>query len=117
MFSLRKTYFEPASTYRLHGCGQIHQDTAEECLSGWRMQNRQLVSESHHQVTQQLIEAAEGEVTLALYYHGGSDLGRFRKFTPESVFRTPDSMGTYVTGFCHLRKAHRVLRTDRISLA
>jgi predicted DNA-binding transcriptional regulator YafY len=92
-------------------------DTPEEELTGWRQELKTKVSFSHHCVTQQLIEAAEEDIMVSIYYHGGRECGRFRKFSPEFVFRTPNSLATYVTGFCHLRKAHRVFRTDRISLA
>ena len=108
---------DPASCFRRQGTAPEHKHTPERALTGWRSKNRRSVDFSHHDITQMLIEATTGRVTVSMYYHGGSDRGRFRKFTPECVFRTANSAVTYVSGFCHLRQAYRVLRTDRISLA
>ena len=94
-----------------------YRNDGEAQLIHWKRQLRRIVCYSQHEVTQILIEAAANESTVALFYQGGSDTGRFRKFTPECVFRTEESLVTYVAGFCHLRRSHRVFRTDRISLA
>ena len=90
--------------YRNYGDAQLIQ---------WKGQMRRVVGYSHHEVTQILIEAA-AEESPALFTKGDL-MGRFRKFTPECVFRTEDSLVTYVAGYCHLRRAYRVFRTDRIS--
>jgi len=107
----------PSTAFKLRQPGGFDRGHNEAGLTQWRQQDKTAVDDSHHETTQLLIEAASCGSTLSLYYQGGSDRGRFRKFSPIHVFRIPDSSVTYVSGYCHLRRAHRTLRTDRISLA
>ena len=107
----------PGEGFVLHGASPEHEFTPEGALTDWRTGDRIRVDFSHHEITQSLIDAAQQHTTLSLYYHGGTDTGRLRKFTPECVFRISSKEFTYVGGYCHLRRSHRVLRTDRISLA
>ena len=86
-------------------------------LPAWNELPRQPVYESFDEVVFACIEAAEHGGTLSLYYPGGSDPARLRRFSPFFVFQLPIHEHRYVSGYCHLRRAPRVLRVDRISLA
>jgi hypothetical protein len=86
-------------------------------LPAWHELPRRPVHESFDEVVFTCIEAAERGETLSLYYHGGTHPGRLRRFNPFFVFQMPIHEHRYVSGYCHLRRAPRVLRVDRISLA
>lgn len=86
-------------------------------LLAWKNLPRHPVTSSDHPLTATLLRAAADGRAVALYYHGGSQPGRLRRFSPELVFRPEGLRHDYVSGFCHLRQAPRVLRVDRIALA
>ena len=86
-------------------------------LLEWRKLPRFPVTGSDDPLTATLLAAATHGRALPLYYYGGSQPGRLRRFSPELVFRHEDARHTYVSGFCHLRAAPRILRVDRIRLA
>lgn len=89
----------------------------ERLLLRWGDQRREPVEETQDPVAGRLLDHAREERALALFYHGGRQPGCMRRFSPRSVFRHRRGDRLYVSGFCHLRQAPRVLRIDRISLA
>ena len=89
----------------------------ETQLRDWGEIPRVAVRESGDPLENTLLGHASHARSLALYYQGGSQPGRLRHFSPEWVFRHARSRHTYVRGFCHLRRAPRILRVDRIRLA
>lgn len=86
-------------------------------LHEWADLPRIPVCEPEGPVIRELLAHARRGIPLALFYQGGSDPGRLRRFSPELVFRHERGRHTYVSGFCHLRGAPRILRIDRIGLA
>ena len=92
-------------------------DDRERWLREWADLPRIPVHKSRDPVTTMILSHALQGRSLPLYYHGGSQPGRLRRFSPELVFRHERGHHTYVSGFCHLREAPRILRVDRIGLA
>ena len=92
-------------------------DDRDRWLREWADRPRIPVTEADDPLASSLLtHSAEGR-PLPLFYFGGSHPGRLRKFSPDLVFRHERGPHTYVTGFCHLEKAPRILRLDRIELA
>jgi predicted DNA-binding transcriptional regulator YafY len=86
-------------------------------LEKWYALARLPLLESPNPVTRAFIQAASAGVTVSFYYQGGSTPGGLRRIHPDYVFTTAGgSRSAYVTGYCHLRKAPRAFRVDRISL-
>jgi len=86
-------------------------------LLEWKKLPRHPVGDSDDPLTAALLRAASDGSSVPLFYHGGSQPGRLRRFSPECVFRPEGVRHDYVSGFCHLRNAPRILRVDRIALA
>lgn len=92
-------------------------DDRERWLHEWADLPRIPVAEPEGPVIRELLAHARRGAPLALFYQGGAQPGRLRRFSPELVFRHARGRHTYVSGFCHLRGAPRILRVDRIGLA
>lgn len=92
-------------------------DDRELWLQEWAELPRIPVHESDDSIVTALLSNALQGRPLPLYYQGGSQPGRLRRFSPELVFRHEHGRHIYVSGFCHLREAPRILRVDRIELA
>jgi len=108
---------DPADEYRLQNLSPEHYQTPETYLCKWRLESRMEIFSSVDGVTQELIDSCRERTTLSIYYHGGVEAGRYRKFSPEVVFNKENSEVVYVGGYCHLRRSRRILRVDRISMA
>lgn len=90
-----------------------------EWLERWRRLPRLPLWESADLTLGQLIRAIEHGRSVRVIYEGGSTPGEARLFTPELIFRTreDDTAAIYISGWCHVRQAHRTLRLDRLRLA
>lgn len=99
------------------GCPSPAIADGPDWLLAWGELPRLPVTASGIPVTVALLEAVELGRPLAIYYHGGTQPGRLRRFSPDLVFRAQGVRHAYVSGYCHLRHAPRILRVDRISLA
>ena len=86
-------------------------------LDEWRELPRIPVTSSDDPLTSLLITSAEDGIFVGIYYHGGSQPHRLRIFYPELVFRHEHGRHTYVSGYCYLRQAPRILRVDRVEYA
>lgn len=95
----------------------VFEDQRERWLRKWADTPRIPVHESDDPLVATLLTHAVEGSPLPLFYHGGSHPGRLRQFSPDLVFRHERGQHTYVSGFCHLQKAPRILRLDRIALA
>lgn len=95
----------------------IFEDDRERWLRKWTDRPRIPVHESDDPVTAKLLNHSVEGRPLPLFYHGGSHPGRLRHFSPDLLFRHERGRHTYVSGFCHLQEAPRILRLDRIALA
>ena len=92
-------------------------DDRERWLREWADRPRIPVQDANDPLTASLLmHSAEGQ-PLPLFYFGGSHPGRLRRFSPDLVFRHERGRHLYVTGYCHLEQAPRILRLDRIELA
>ncbi|MCH7228740.1 WYL domain-containing protein [Haloferula sp. A504] len=92
-------------------------DDRERWLREWADRPRIPVREAEDPLTDVLLKHSVEERPLSLFYFGGSHPGRLRQFSPDLVFRHERGHHTYVSGFCHLEEAPRILRLDRIGLA
>jgi predicted DNA-binding transcriptional regulator YafY len=94
-------------------------DDCPEWLRTWRLLPRFPVWESAEPAVTHLLQALHANAALSITYHGGSQPGRSRRFTPAGVFRVAeeDEAPLYVCGWCHERMAFRTLRLDRLHLA
>src|SRR5262245_36142272 len=86
-------------------------------LADWRPLSWVPVYESVHPTAQRLILAALRHEMLPLRYWGGSTPGRERNISPGVVFQLSGRGPLYVAGYCHLRRAERVFRVDRVEIA
>jgi hypothetical protein len=99
-------------------CGRI-----PAWLDRWRSLPRHPLWEVADPSLMELIRAAELSLPVRLIYHGGSTPGAARWFTPSLVFQVAEFQAedeflpVYVSGWCHSRQAHRILRLDRIQFA
>lgn len=112
----RSNEYHNLGNFRQVGVTREQADKDEVLLIDWKKQVRHIIERSECKLVQELVEAVQSSATVSIFYQGGVDSGRFRKFTPESVFRKEGSTVTYVAGYCHLRRANRVLRVNRISM-
>ena len=94
----------------------LYSSAEPDWLREWNELPRRPVQESSDTVVAACLEAADRAAPVSLYYHGGSSPGRLRKFSPDRVFLVPGHDHGYVSGYCHLRRAPRILRADRIAL-
>jgi hypothetical protein len=91
-------------------------------LQHWRRRPRHPLWEAGHPDVVALIRAAELSLPVRLVYFGGSTPGLARWFTPSLVFQVHEMEAedafapVYVSGWCHVRQAHRTLRLDRLQL-
>jgi predicted DNA-binding transcriptional regulator YafY len=86
----------------------------EQWLEDWQRASRLPVHESDDPVVGQFIEAARTGGHVEFDYVGGSEPISSRQVSPGLVFRVEGFTGTYVAGYCNLRKAERTFRCDRI---
>ena len=86
-------------------------------LGDWRQVRWVPVFESVHPTAQRLIVAALRHEMLTLRYWGGSTPGRERSISPGLVFQLGGCGPLYVAGYCHLRRAERVFRVERVEIA
>jgi len=86
-------------------------------LADWRQVCWVPVYESVHPTAQRLILAALRSEMLPLRYWGGSTPGRERRISPGLVFQLGGCGPLYVAGYCHLRRAERVFRVERVEIA
>lgn len=93
----------------------LYSSTEPEWLREWNELPRRPVRESSDAVVGACLDAADRGAPVSLYYHGGSSPGRLRKFSPDLVFQIPGHDHDYISGYCHLRQAPRILRADRIA--
>jgi len=96
----------------------LHNDEVQDTydLAAWRELEKRPIQKTDNETVKHLINAASRRESLTLYYHGGSDTGRLRRFSPEQVFYAEHSTIAYVNGHCHLRGERRTLKIDHISL-
>jgi hypothetical protein len=118
-----------AEAMRDFGPGEASQRDPEPCgripawLDRWRSLPRHPLWEVADPSLMELIRAAELSLPVRLIYHGGSTPGAARWFTPSLVFQVAEFQAedeflpVHVSGWCHSRQAHRILRLDRIQLA
>lgn len=85
-------------------------------LADWRLCTRVPVFESVHPVAQRLIVATLRHELLTLRYWGGSTPGTVREVSSGLVFQAGGCGPIYLSGYCHLRRAERVFRVDRMEL-
>ena len=85
-------------------------------LGDWRLVYWVPVYESVHPTAQRLILAVLRNEMLSLRYWGGSTPGRERSVSPGVVFQVGGRGPLYVSGYCHLRRAERVFRVDRVEI-
>ncbi|NNC90083.1 MAG: hypothetical protein HKN82_16620 [Akkermansiaceae bacterium] len=93
-----------------------HAPGEPDWLREWNDLPRRPVRESRDSIVTACLQAAERGEALSVYYHGGTTPGRLRTFSPDLVFRVPLHEHRYVSGYCHLRHAPRILRADRMAL-
>ncbi|HEX5221608.1 MAG TPA: WYL domain-containing protein [Verrucomicrobiae bacterium] len=86
-------------------------------LADWRQLSWTPVYDSVHPTAQRLILAALRNEMLSLRYWGGSTPGRERYISPAVVFQLRGRGPLYVAGYCHLRRAERVFRVDRVEIS
>jgi predicted DNA-binding transcriptional regulator YafY len=86
-------------------------------LADWRRVRWMPVYESVHPTAQRLILAAMRNEKILLRYWGGNTPGRLRSVSPGVVFQVCGRGPLYVAGYCHLRRAERVFRVDRVKIA
>ena len=75
------------------------------------------IHESDDPFARQFLTAAAHGQTVSFYYIGGANPGILRRFRPRSLYRLEPGGPIYATGECHLRRATRVFRLDRVRLA
>jgi predicted DNA-binding transcriptional regulator YafY len=75
------------------------------------------VYEAVHPTAQRLILALLRNEMLPVRYWGGSTPGQERHVSPGVVFQLGGHGPLYVAAYCHLRRAQRVFRVDRVELA
>jgi len=85
-------------------------------LGDWRRAPWVPVQESVHPTAQRLILAVLRSEMLPIRYWGGSTPGRQRDVSLGLVFQLGGRGPLYVSGYCHLRRAERVFRVDRIEI-
>lgn len=85
-------------------------------LADWRRFHWVPLFESVHPTAQRLIVAARQQELLTLRYWGGSTPGVARCVLPRLVFQAGGCGPLYVSGYCHLRRAERVFRVERMEL-
>jgi predicted DNA-binding transcriptional regulator YafY len=85
-------------------------------LADWREVKRVPVFVSVHPTAQRLIVAAGQQEMLTLRYWGGSTPGAERKVSPTLVFQVGGYGPLYLCGYCHVRRAERVFRVERVEL-
>lgn len=85
-------------------------------LADWREVKRLPVFRAVHPTAQRLILAAGRQEMLTLRYWGGSTPGCERKVSPTSVFQIGGYGPLYLCGYCHVRRAERVFRVERVEL-
>lgn len=85
-------------------------------LADWREVKRVPVFVSVHPTAQRLIVAAGRQEMLPLRYWGGSTPGAERKVSPTLVFQIGGYGPLYLCGYCHVRRAERVFRVERVEL-
>jgi hypothetical protein len=86
-------------------------------LGDWRQVSWVPVYESVHPTAQRLILAALRNEMLSLRYWGGRTPGQERHISPGVVFQLSGRGPLYVAGYCHLRRAERVFRVDRVEIS
>jgi len=85
-------------------------------LADWRRFQWVPLFESVHPTAQRLIVAVRQQELLTLRYWGGSTPGAPRCVSPRLVFQAGGCGPLYVSGYCHLRRAERVFRVERVEL-
>ena len=86
-------------------------------LWDWRIRPRFPVWQADDPLPLALLHAIETGRPVQLRYQGGSQPGGPRAFSPDLLFRHRDDGPLYLSGWCHTRRAARILRVDRISEA
>jgi predicted DNA-binding transcriptional regulator YafY len=104
------------SSTAVHAAARNTPAQNELWLADWREVQRVPIFKSVHPTAQRLILAAGRQEMLTLRYWGGSTPGGERKVSPTSVFQIGGYGPLYLCGYCHVRRAERVFRVERVEL-
>jgi predicted DNA-binding transcriptional regulator YafY len=75
------------------------------------------VLESDDPVTSRLLLAMREGRAVEIVYYGLNETGVRRRICPGTIFTVEGFLGTYVSGFCFLRKQERTFCCERMLLA
>lgn len=89
-----------------------------EGLDKWERTGQSTVRDqsSLPSLEKRLYYAAKNKETIKIIYHGGTSAGSPRNITPTQLFRKYRYGGLYVKSYCHIKKAVRTFRMDRIEI-
>jgi predicted DNA-binding transcriptional regulator YafY len=89
-------------------------DEEAEELARWRRAPRLPVLDSTAPELSPLLLAIRTGGAVRFRYFGGSGFGAVREITPGLLFSVAGFPGTYVSGYCHVRRAERTFLVERM---